>query len=890
MSNKQPYQTPDGQRSRRSDKHKRPIDQGNYEEASYSAKIYPIDDEGKAPLPMSAYERGMGAAKPPRENSGAYERHTFAPHTLRQEPEDDDGYDDYEEDEPRRWPWLLALLVIIVLAISASLFFFVPKDDTGILGKARKPIAALLGEKTKVVPKLIKFETAVPFGMTGVKIVFTLTTDSPVDEVRIQDEDGIELPGTVSCKNEPENTIWTVSVVFEEPFNSPVYASIKKDEIWYSEGKSIDMNIAEPTAEPTQIPEETPMPTPEPLPTPEATLTSQEGGAINARMTATSTPKPFTPPSPAATQLPSDGAEEQSEGGETEGLAEDGQDGEGQEPLNAEATEPAQTASEGTTATQQGAKGETSPVSTPAAAAKEEEPKSSPVPLLTATADDSALPAKLNMVDTVYKAGKKQSKFTRENKINLASPADYLSYDGGVFTFRGDQFRRNAASGTVEVSLKKLSVEWETELGSLRTAESGTVGGLGWTGQPAIVKWSLEVRGMMNLNEEKKNVKALKEVIFSSQDGKVRFLDLNDGQETRSPIEIGYPLKGSVSIDSQGRPLIGFGQGASKLPNKQGEIGYYLYNLIDQSKLYFVNGRKSKKQNQYSTNGAFDGTALFDRSTDTLLLGGENGLLYTVDLNTQFDFQNKKSLTATPSVTSLMSKGKQKNPTVSQEASVAAYNGYVFTADKQGILRCVDTTSMKTVWAKDCGDNTDASPALDFDAEGNLALFTGNTVFVRNRKSKEATIRRLDAMSGLEQWSYKIACSFDKDERSGCKASPVIGEKSISDLVFFTVNLVEGGGSAVIALDKMTGKEVWKVTLAAEAISSPVAVYNKNGDAWIIQGDQKGRLSMIDARSGEVLTTLELGGKIEGSPAVYNDMLVIGTSGDKAKIYGIRIE
>ena len=51
----------------------------------------------------------------------------------------------------------------------------------------------------------------------------------------------------------------------------------------------------------------------------------------------------------------------------------------------------------------------------------------------------------------------------------------------------------------------------------------------------------------------------------------------------RNSINIGFPMRGSVSVDTLGRPLISFGQAISKLPNKTGAIGYYLYNLIDSS-------------------------------------------------------------------------------------------------------------------------------------------------------------------------------------------------------------------------------------------------------------------------------------------------------------------
>ncbi len=216
------------------------------------------------------------------------------------------------------------------------------------------------------------------------------------------------------------------------------------------------------------------------------------------------------------------------------------------------------------------------------------------------------------------------------------------------------------------------------------------------------------------------------------------------------------------------------------------------------------------------------------------------------------------------------------------------YGPYAYMADKQGILRCVDTTSMKTLWAFDTGDNTDAAIALDFDQGGNLGLYTGTTVFTRLRRDKNAVIRRLDALTGEKVWEHKVE-AYDKDERAGVKASPVIGQNSISHLVIFTVNGT-ADGATILALDKGSGSVAWQMPIPGGAISSPVAVYDEAGQA-VVQAGLDGKLYMLDGLSGQVLNSLDLGGKIEGSPAVYNDLLVIATSSrDNNKMYGIRIE
>ena len=235
------------------------------------------------------------------------------------------------------------------------------------------------------------------------------------------------------------------------------------------------------------------------------------------------------------------------------------------------------------------------------------------------------------------------------------------------------------------------------------------------------------------------------------------------------------------------------------------------------------------------------------------------------------------------------SNDKAKNQ-VGVESSVAMYNQYIYLADTYGLVRCVDSNTMKTVWAVDTGDNVDAAIALDMDDKGEISLYTGNTAYSRLGSKKDVTIRRLDALTGEEIWNYTIKCDYDKNQLSGCKASPVIGQHEIAGLVIFTVNQVDEGESRVIAFNKESGKIAWQYDLAAETVSSPVAVYNEAGEAWVIQADGSGTLYLFDGLTGSLRNKLDLGGNIQGSPAVYKDILVIGTcSKDNSYMYGIKI-
>ena len=77
-----------------------------------------------------------------------------------------------------------------------------------------------------------------------------------------------------------------------------------------------------------------------------------------------------------------------------------------------------------------------------------------------------------------------------------------------------------------------------------------------------------------------------------------------------------------------------------------------------------------------------------------------------------------------------------------------------------------------------------------------------------------------------------------------------------------------------------------------------MAVYNENGDAWILQAEQSGLIHLMNARTGEVLDSLQLTAddaeavlEIKASPAVYGNLMLIGTTGTKAGgVYCIKID
>ena len=128
---------------------------------------------------------------------------------------------------------------------------------------------------------------------------------------------------------------------------------------------------------------------------------------------------------------------------------------------------------------------------------------------------------------------------------------------------------------------------------------------------------------------------------------------------------------------------------------------------------------------------------------------------------------------------------KQKDAYTAVESSLAMYGNYAFYADMDGILRCVDTSTLTTAWAVDTGDAVQAAIALDLDENGQLWLYTVNTL--QNRTKGDCTIRRFNALTGEESWNKAVGMTKAKNTISGGMASPVVGQNTLSDMVYFTV-------------------------------------------------------------------------------------------------------
>lgn len=495
--------------------------------------------------------------------------------------------------------------------------------------------------------------------------------------------------------------------------------------------------------------------------------------------------------------------------------------------------------------------------------------------------------------------------YQRPESILFGSDTEYAAGVKGITTFGGNHWRNTFTYGEQVVNEAKLSRSWEVSTGSLATPENGTWTGTGWTGQPLIVQWEDSVRATLGIYDSFKEKEGFTEVIYPAMDGKIYFMELSTGLETRAPIDLGQVFKGTAMLDPRGYPLLFVGQGIPTPTEPKQTMGAWVraISLIDNQEIWSLGGRDPFSPRLWQ---AFDASPLLDAATDTLLTVGENGVLYTCKLHTSYDPQ-AGTLTLNPDppekyTYTATGYGESDNKRWwGMEDSLTIWRNYGFFADNGGYLQCVDLNTLELLYVSDVGDDQDATMVLEeAPADGTIYLYGGNKVSSRGATDGvgETIHRKIDGLTGETLWSYSIPAALDE----GTMATPHVGKGDLEDLVIFACSdvsvTVDGQaqyGGLLVARNKDTGEVVWQVEQISGYWASPVVIYDQNEKGYVLQCDRNGLLRMYDGISGQQICEVDLGSRIESTPAVFNNMLVVGTRGqygrgEGQKIIGVMIK
>jgi outer membrane protein assembly factor BamB len=455
----------------------------------------------------------------------------------------------------------------------------------------------------------------------------------------------------------------------------------------------------------------------------------------------------------------------------------------------------------------------------------------------------------------------------------------------GVTAFRGNNYRNSPSYGTRDIKEKKLEIIWEQETGAISAANSYWPGS-GWTGQPLLVHWPEEVRTVMNLNPEFKN-SDFTEVIYPILDGNIYFLDLETGKPTRNKIKLGYSIKGTGMIDPRGYPLFYTGMGLNSNGVSTTSFKYRIYNLTNQSELFSFPG---KDPSAFRSWGAFDSSAVINRQTDTLIEAGENGMVYKIKLNTKFD-KSAGTVSVSPEITKYRYKSSYSSDQ-GIENSPAYYRNLMFFVDNGGTLQCLDINKMEPVWIYNVQDDTDSSIVVEETDDG-VFLYTANEIDKRCAGGKAAkapaNIRKFNALTGELIWQKDFSAFYRSYINGGVLGTPLIGKDDIADRIIypvcFTGSELDG---KLVALDKKTGEVIWSRDLTHYSWSSPVDIKSSDGKTYGLFCDYGGYMHLFDPMTGDDYDKVSLGGNIESSPSVYDNIAVVGSYAKK--IFGVRIK
>ena len=205
------------------------------------------------------------------------------------------------------------------------------------------------------------------------------------------------------------------------------------------------------------------------------------------------------------------------------------------------------------------------------------------------------------------------------------------------------------------------------------------------------------------------------------------------------------------------------------------------------------------------------------------------------------------------------------------ESSVAYHQGVVYFANSAGLVQGWDISGVlrggrraRRVLRFWTGDDTDASIVIDEQG----ALYVASELEKMNARALEVgQLMKLDPERPRRPLVWSVPIRETSDGAGGSWSTPALDR----ELVYVATN---AGG--LLAVDRDSGKERWRIALPGPTWSSPVVI-----DDVLLQGDCAGDLHAYDVsdqrRAPPELWKVSLGGCIEATPSVWRGRVFVGT-------------
>jgi outer membrane protein assembly factor BamB len=430
----------------------------------------------------------------------------------------------------------------------------------------------------------------------------------------------------------------------------------------------------------------------------------------------------------------------------------------------------------------------------------------------------------------------------------------------GVPTFRGNATRTYLGEGPVP---SDPVIRWRSPEAPM--CSMSTVGrdgsplqewcGTGWTGQPNVVVID---DGTVEVRE-------------GAYDGAYHFVDAATGEPTRAPLQTGDLAKGSATTDPDGYPLY-YGGSRDDL------FRVIALDRAEPTVLWTLDATTSVPRPMW--NDDWDGAPLVIQGH--VLVGGENGWLYVIDLRRSY---GPEGVTVDPTYTAVEGFDDELldaigDDDVSIESSVAFDDGVVYLANSGGLVTgwdvsaaLADGSEPDRVFRFWTGDDTDATIVIDDDG----FLYVASELQRFTDRSRElGQLMKLDPSRPDDPvvWSIQ-APEIGFQGAGGSWSTPALW----GDLVVFST-----AAGRVLGVDRASGDVRWELQVGAPTIVSPVVV-----GGTLLLADCSGHVYAWDLTVGQgrppLRWTLDLGDCVESTPVVWRGWLYVGTR--EGYLYGV---
>ena len=429
----------------------------------------------------------------------------------------------------------------------------------------------------------------------------------------------------------------------------------------------------------------------------------------------------------------------------------------------------------------------------------------------------------------------------------------------GLTMFRGNPTRTFFGTGPVPQTAPPVLWRFPQNPMCGESAEGPDVRvwcGSGWTGQPVV--WERD--------------DGVTEVIFGAYDKNIHFLDADTGERTRPDFPMGDIIKGSVTLDPDGFPLLytGSRDPRFRIIALDGDEPREVWSLHATS----VEGM---------WNDDWDSNPVV--VDDMLYQGGENSWWFAIKLNRGYGDDGK--VTVDPQVVYQIPAWTEELQTIfgrqhSVENSTVVFDQRAYFATSAGRVVGVDLQDIESgngeiVFDFWNGDDTDAT--MSMDAEGFLYVVShGDTA-----KSSNTAARRVRAVGDLITldpndpddpivWSAHLSAARGQD--AGAWATPALHPSA--GLLYVATDTGD-----LLAIDTADGEIIWDDFIGGNAWSSPVLTE----DALVVGIDclteRAGfrAYDLSDPRSPTHLWDVQVGAGscIESTPAIWDGRVYVGS-------------